>query len=103
MTNAIRSSFVIRHSSFRHSTFTMASAPATAAQLTAVLEEIAALVRSRVSLDQGLVHLGRDLGGRPGELMQALAKDMERGDSLTAAMAARGATFPPVFHAVVEA
>jgi type II secretory pathway component PulF len=81
----------------------MATTPATAAQLTAVLEEIAALVRARVPLDRGLVHLGRDLGGRPGELMQALAKDLERGESLTAALAAQGDAFPPVFRAVVEA
>jgi general secretion pathway protein F len=78
-------------------------AATTIPQLTAVLEEIAALVRAGVPLDKGLLHLGRDLGGRPGELMKSLAADLERGEPLPAALAARGEAFPPVFRVVVEA
>jgi type II secretory pathway component PulF len=35
--------------------------------------------------------------------MQSLAADLERGESLTTALAARGKAFPPVFRVVVEA
>src|SRR5205807_9413780 len=81
----------------------VSNAAATLPQLTAILEEIAALVRAGVPLDQGLLHMGGDFPGRAGELMRALAEDVRCGESLPSALAERGTAFPPVFRGVVEA
>lgn len=72
-------------------------------QLIALNDEIAALIRAGVPLEQGLGHLGRDLRGRLGRVTQDLAKRMQRGESLADVLDERSGSFPPVYRAVVEA
>ena len=79
--------------------------PATAItleQLVALNDEIAALVRAGVPLEQGLTALGADMPGRLGKVTQMLAERMQRGESLDQVMAAESSHFPPVYRAVVE-
>jgi general secretion pathway protein F len=71
--------------------------PATAItleQLVALNDEIAALVRAGVPLEQGLTALGADMPGRLGKVTQMLAERMERGESLDQVMAAESSHFP---------
>lgn len=72
-------------------------------QLIALNDEMAALVRAGVPLEQGLGALGGDLPGQPGRLAQLLATRMNSGESLSKILAHDERTFPPVWRAVVEA
>jgi len=79
------------------------SVPISLDQLAALNDEIAALARAGVPLDRGLRALGRDLPGRLGRVTESLGRRLESGEDLTIALANAGATFPPVYRAVVMA
>jgi general secretion pathway protein F len=79
------------------------TAPISLDQLIVLNDEIAALVRAGIPLDKGLCALGDDLPGSLGRVASGLAKSLEQGHSLEAALAQRGRQFPPVYRAVVEA
>ena len=72
-------------------------------QLVALNDEIAALTRAGVPLDQGLCALGRDLPGRLGKSAAALGQRLHRGESLERAFEQMGETFPEVYQAVLIA
>ncbi len=72
-------------------------------QLTALNDEIAALVRAGVPLERGLADLGRDMPGRLGRLATMLAERTARGESLGDVLAEPTAQLPPLYRAVVEA
>ena len=72
-------------------------------QLVALNDEMAALVRSGVPLEQGLGALGGELPGHPGKLAKLLASRMNAGESLSRILADEDQRFPPVWRAVVEA
>lgn len=72
-------------------------------QLVALNEEMAALVRAGVSLEQGLGEIGRDMPGRVGEIATQLGERMQAGESLSQILAADENIFPPVWRAVVQA
>ena len=72
-------------------------------QLAALNDEMAALIRSGVPLEQGLGALGGELPGQPGRLAQLLASRMNAGESLSQILADEDQRFPPVWRAVVEA
>ncbi len=71
--------------------------------LLALNEEIAALVRAGVPLEQGLADLGADMPGRLGQAAAALAKRTARGESLEQALASEAAGISPAYQAVVQA
>jgi general secretion pathway protein F len=71
--------------------------------LIALNDEIAALVRAGVPLDQGLQILGADLPGRLGRYATELSAQIARGESLTDALADSKSQVPRVYRAVVEA
>jgi general secretion pathway protein F len=80
-----------------------ATAPAaTIEQWIALNEEIAALVRLGVPLEQGLAELGQDLPGSTGKMAALLAERARRGESFPQVLAEQAATFPPVYRAVIE-
>ena len=72
-------------------------------QLVALNEEMAALVRAGVPLEQGLGEIARDMPGRVGEIATHLSERMQAGESLSQVLATDEKTFPPVWRAVVEA
>ena len=72
-------------------------------ELIALNDEIAALVRAGVPLEQGLADLGEDLPGRLGQFTTALAERTARGESLDQALADDATPLPPVYRAVVRA
>ena len=72
-------------------------------ELTALNDEIAALVRAGVPLEHGLGHLARDMPGRLGEVTAQIARRLEQGESLDQALADADLRIPPVYRAVVEA
>jgi general secretion pathway protein F len=72
-------------------------------ELIALNDEIAALVRAGVPLDQGLQILGADLPGRLGRYATELSAQIARGESLTDALADSRSHVPRVYRAVVEA
>ncbi len=72
-------------------------------QLIALNDEIAALSRSGLPLERGLLELGRDVSGRLGAIATALGTRLSQGESLTDALAAEGRSIPPLYAAVVEA
>ncbi len=76
---------------------------ATLEQLAALSDEMAALVRAGVPLEQGLEALGGELPGRSGELATLLASRMDAGEGLPQILADEDERFPPVWRAVVEA
>lgn len=81
--------------------------PTTAAlsldELVALGDEIAALIRAGVPLDQGLAGLGYDLPGRTGRLTRSLAERLGRGESLADALSAERGALPASYHALIEA
>jgi general secretion pathway protein F len=77
--------------------------PITLDQLTALNDEIAALVRSGVPLETNLAEIGEDLPGTLGKITMLLAQRASRGESLPQLIAECSAQFPPVYRAVVEA
>jgi general secretion pathway protein F len=72
-------------------------------QLIALNDEIAALTRSGMPLEQGLRDLGADLPGRLRTITTALGERMSRGESLPEALEASTTGVPRVYRAVVEA
>jgi type II secretory pathway component PulF len=80
-----------------------AKQPLSLEQLIALSEEIAALARSGVPLDQGLAALGRDLPGRLGRVSRELSGELAAGMSLDQVVARSGAQFPPGYQALIEA
>jgi len=79
------------------------TAPLSLDELVALGDEIAALIRAGVPLDQGLAGLGHDLPGRTGRLTRSLAERLGRGEALADALAAERGTLPASYHAVIEA
>jgi general secretion pathway protein F len=71
--------------------------------LIALNDEIIALARAGVPLEQGLGELGRDLPGRLGAISSELAASMERGESLEQVLGQVKHGFPPVYRAVAGA
>jgi type II secretory pathway component PulF len=71
--------------------------------LIALNDEIAALVRAGVPLEQGLSDLGEDLPGRMGQFATELSQRTARGESLAQALADDTARLPAGYRAVVEA
>lgn len=72
-------------------------------QLIALNDEMAALIRAGVPLEQGLEALGGDMPGQAGRMAQLLATRMSSGESLAKILADDEQTFPPVWRAVVGA
>jgi len=72
-------------------------------QLIALNDEIAALVRVGVPLEQGLGLLGGDLPGRLGKIASSLAAELQRGKPLQQALEEPALGIPPVYRAVVVA
>ena len=62
--------------------------PVTIDQLTALNEEIVALVRAGAPLERGLLNAGEDLPGRLGAVTKVLASRLERGEDLSSALEA---------------
>jgi general secretion pathway protein F len=77
--------------------------PVTLDQLTALNDEIAALVRAGVPLELGLRGVAGDSGGALGAISRSLSERMQAGQSLSEALAAEEERIPPVYRAVVEA
>jgi general secretion pathway protein F len=71
--------------------------------LIALNDEIVAMTRAGVPIEQGLLDLGSDVPGRLGRIAKALGERMSRGEGLTEALAAPGVGAPRVYRAVVEA
>jgi general secretion pathway protein F len=69
----------------------------------ALNDELAALVRAGVPLDQGLTQLARDLPGRMGPVAKRLGDRLAAGESLEQAIRGEDAALPPVWRAVVTA
>ena len=72
-------------------------------ELVALNDEMIALVRSGVPLEQGLVSLGTDLPGRLGTLAASLGRRLEAGESLADTLDESDAGFPRAYRAVVAA
>jgi type II secretory pathway component PulF len=72
-------------------------------QLVALNDEIAALVRSGIPLERGLMMAGYDLRGRLGRIARALAARLGRGETLLEALDGEKKSVPPLYRAVVEA
>ncbi len=70
-------------------------------QLIALNDEMAALARAGVPLDQGLLHLGRDLPGRLGQIAQTIGQRLERGEE--PARVFDDPSLPPAYRALVAA
>ena len=71
--------------------------------LIALNDEMAALVRAGVPLEQGLVELGQEMPGRLGHLSTSLGRRLQSGQSLSSALASEGERLPAIWRAVVEA
>ena len=69
----------------------------------ALNEQIAALVRARVPLEQQLARLGRELPGATGQLAQRLSERLAAGESLDVAVAAEGQALPAAYRATIVA
>ena len=72
-------------------------------QLTAMCQEIAALVRAGVPLPQGLSHAADELPGRLAQISRHLSSELDRGVDLATAIRSSGQPFPEFFPAMVEA
>ena len=72
-------------------------------QLIALGDEMAALVKAGVPLEEGLTEFARDMPGQPGKLAKMLGERMSAGESLPHILASEPDQFPPVWRAVVEA
>jgi type II secretory pathway component PulF len=80
------------------------SAPLTADDLATLNDEIAAMARAGLPLDQGLAHLAKEMGsGRLQQTTAALADDMRRGKTLPEALAAQENRLPPFYASLVTA
>ena len=72
-------------------------------ELIALNEEMAALVRAGVPLEQGLAGLEGQWRGRLGRISRALSERIERGQSLSTILQQEPGVFPPVYRAAIEA
>lgn len=72
-------------------------------QLVALNDEIAALSRSGMPLERGLMQIGSDLPGRLGDITRELSGKMTDGASLSEALRDSSARLPKVYRAVVDA
>lgn len=81
----------------------LAGQPLSLEQLTALCEEIAALSRAGVPLDQGLKELGRELPGRLGKLASEMGGQLTAGIPLDQVVARAGGKFPPGYEALMQA
>ena len=72
-------------------------------ELIALNEEMAALVRAGVPLEQGLAGLEGQWRGRLGRITRALAERIERGESLSTILQQEPGVFPPVYRAAITA
>jgi general secretion pathway protein F len=77
-----------------------ASRPLSLDQFIALNEEMAALVRAGIPLDQGLAELGRDAHGRLGAMAASLGERLERGETLEQILSDDANQFPPLSRAV---
>jgi type II secretory pathway component PulF len=75
--------------------------PVTLQQLVALNDELVALSRAGVPLDQGLLHLGGDLPGRLGQIALAVGRRLEQGEPLVQVL--DDPSLPPAYRAVVLA
>ncbi|WP_165227428.1 type II secretion system F family protein [Aquisphaera insulae] len=75
----------------------------TLGELAALNEEIVALVKAGLPLDQGLARIGDDLRGGLKRIAESLAVRLGRGEDLHQALEAESAAAPPLYRAVVEA
>lgn len=71
--------------------------------LIALNDEVLALIRAGVPLEQGLMELGRDMPGRLGDLAARLGERLSAGETLPQILASDKDRFPPVWRSVVEA
>lgn len=72
--------------------------------LAALNEEIAAMARAGLPLDQGLAALAREMGGgRLQQVTRALADDLRAGLTLPEALARQGGRVPPFYAGLVAA
>jgi general secretion pathway protein F len=72
-------------------------------QLIALNDEIAALARSGLPLERGLIEVGGDVRGRLGQIASSLGRRMSQGESLSDALRSEGDDIPPLYRAVVDA
>jgi general secretion pathway protein F len=77
--------------------------PTSLDDLIALNEELVALIRSGVPLEQGLIQVAEELRGRGRRMAMILATQLQQGQPLVALMAANPQSFPPVYRAAVEA
>ncbi|HTQ39613.1 MAG TPA: type II secretion system F family protein [Pirellulales bacterium] len=73
------------------------------ADLIALTDEMAALVRAGIPLEEGLTHVARDLARRPGRIALEMSQRMQAGESLLHVVSTSPQIFPPSYRAVVEA
>lgn len=66
-------------------------------------DEIAAMVRAGVPLDQGLLATGHDMPGKLGALTTAVAVEIGRGATLREAIESDRTPLPAIYRAVVDA
>lgn len=66
-------------------------------------DELAAIVRSGLPLEESLHSLGRDVPGRAGQLAYLLAKRLESGESLENALEAEAGRVPEGYRAILLA
>jgi general secretion pathway protein F len=71
--------------------------------LIALNDEMIALARAGVPLEQGLGELGKDVPGRLGDISNDLAASLKRGESLEQVLGQSKYAFPPVYRAVAGA
>lgn len=72
-------------------------------QLAALNDELAALARVGVPLEQGLAGLGRDFSGRLGRVATALGERLSAGESLEHALANPSLGIPVAYRAIIAA
>lgn len=72
-------------------------------RLVALNDEITALVRAGVPLDQGLVQVGREMPGGQGRLAEEFGTRLGRGEDLVDILADHSKDLPPIWRAVVAA
>jgi type II secretory pathway component PulF len=72
--------------------------------LTILNEEIAAMARAGLPLDQGLAHLASEMGrGKLQRITDRLASDLQEGKTLPQALADQGGSLPPYYASLVAA
>ncbi len=84
-------------------TASLRARPVTLEQLAALSDEIGALVRAGVPLDQGLCELSRDMPGRLGQVAGEISQSLAAGKPLEQTIAELGAALPPAYRAVIVA